>query len=69
MITDEKVEKILKTLKTTKPPGPDGLHPRPQVEMANEIAEPFRELITRSVITSLFKKGNKHIPENYLHSM
>ena len=41
MITDEKVEKILKTLKTTKPPGPDGLHPRPLVEMGNDLVEPF----------------------------
>ena len=34
MITDETVEKLLKT---TKPPGPDGLHPRSLVEMANEL--------------------------------
>ena len=36
MSTDEKVENILQTLKTTKPPGPDGLHPRPLVEMAKK---------------------------------
>ena len=46
MITDEKVEKILKT---TKPPGPDGLHPRPLVEMANELVESFQELFTKSL--------------------
>ena len=46
MITHEKVEKILNT---TKPPGPDGLHPRPLVEMANELVEPFRELFAKSL--------------------
>ena len=78
MITDEKVEKILKKLKTTKPPGPDGLHPRPLVELANELVEPFRELFAKSLdegalpqcwkeenITLISKKGKKHIPGSY----
>ena len=78
MITHEKVEKILKSLKTTKPPGPDGLHPRPLVEMANELVEPFRELFAKSLdegvlpqcwkegnITLVFKKVKKHITGNY----
>ena len=77
-MTDEKVEKILKTLKTTQPPGPDGLHPRPLVEMANELVETFRELMAKSLdegalpqcwkegnITPVFKKGKKHITGNY----
>ena len=70
MITDEIV------LKTTKPPGPDGLHPRPLVEMANELVKLFRELFTKSLdalpqcwkegsITPVFKKGKTRIPGNY----
>ena len=41
LITNEEVDKILKTLKTTKPPGPDGLHPRLQVELTDELVEPI----------------------------
>ena len=68
----------MKTLKITKPPGPGGLHPRPLVEMANELVEPFRELFAKSLdegalphcwkegnITPVFKKGRKHIRGNY----
>ena len=71
MITDEKVEKILKT---TKPPRPGGLHPRPLVEMTNELVEPFREPFAKSFdegalpqcwkegnITPVFKKSKKRI--------
>ena len=70
MITDKNVEKILKTT--------PGLHPRPLVEMANELVEPFRELFAKSLdegvllqcwkegnITPVFKKGKKHITGNY----
>ena len=78
LITNEEVEKILKTLKTTTPPGPDGLHPRVLVELTDELVEPFQKMFTKSLaegtlpqnwkegnITSIFKKGLKHLPGNY----
>ena len=38
-ITKEKVLEKLKRLKMDKSPGPDGLHPRVQKEIAEEIVE------------------------------
>ena len=35
-ITKAGIERILKTLNTSKSPGPDGLHPRPLAEMAEQ---------------------------------
>ena len=40
-ITKENIEHVLKTLHTSKLPGPDGLHPSPLAELAEQLAEPF----------------------------
>ena len=66
------------TLYTSKWPGPDGLHPRPLAEMAEQLAEPFQALFSTSLeegilpqgrkygnVTPIFKKGKKHQPGNY----
>ena len=76
-ITKEGIERILKTLDTSKSPGPDGLHPRPLAEMAEQLAEPFQALFSTSLeegivqqgwkdgnVTPIFKKGKKHQPGN-----
>ena len=77
-ITKEKIECVLKTLDTSKSPGPDGLHPRPLAEMAEQLAEPFQALFSTSLeegilpqgwkdgnVTPIFEKGRKHQPGNY----
>ena len=77
-ITKEKIERVLKTLYTSKSPGPDGHHPRPLAEMAEQLAEPFQALFSTSLekgilprgwkdgnVTPIFKKGRKHQPGNY----
>ena len=77
-ITKEGIERILKTLDTSKSPGPDGLHPHPLAEMAEQLAEPFQALFSTSLeegilpqgwkdgsVTPIFKKGKKHQPGNY----
>ena len=71
-ITKENIECVLKTLDTSKSPGPDGLHPRPLAEMAEQLAEPFQALFSTSLeevilpqgwkdgnVTPIFKKGRK----------
>ena len=40
---------LLKTMDTSKSPGPDGLHPRPLAEMAEQLAEPFQALFSTSL--------------------
>ena len=78
-ITKEKTERVLKTLETSKSPGPDGLHPRPLEEMAEQLAEPFQALFSTLLeegilpqgwkdgnVTPIFKKGKKHQPGNYI---
>ena len=77
-ITKEEIERILKTLDTSKSPGPDGLHPHPLAEMAEQLAEPFQALFSTSLeegilpqgwkggnVKPIFKKGKKHQPGNY----
>ena len=77
-ITKEEIERILNTLDTSKSPGPDGLHPRPLAEMAEQLAEPFQALFSTSLeegilpqgckdgnVTPIFKKDKKHQPGNY----
>ena len=77
-ITKKKMERVLKTLDTSKSPGPDGLHPRPLAEMAEQLAEPFHALFSTSLeegilphgckdgnVTPIFKKGKKHQSGNY----
>ena len=64
------VLKVLKNLDPNKTPGPDGMHPKVLMEVAEEIAEPVymiyeESLLTRSIpdywevanITSIFKGG------------
>ena len=78
VITNEEVEKRLKTLYTPKPPGPGGLHTRLLVELTDELVEPFQICFNKSLvegtlpqhwkegnITTIFKKGQKHLPGNY----
>ena len=77
-ITKEKIERVLKTLDTSNSPGPDGLHPRPLTQMAEQLAEPFQALFSTSLeegilpqgwkdgnVTPIFKKGKKHQSGNY----
>ena len=76
-ITKENIECVLKTLDTSKSAGPDGLHPHPLAEMAEQLAEPFQSLFSTSLeegilpqgrkdgnVTPIFKKGKKHQPGN-----
>ena len=77
-VTKEAVLKELKALKPNKSPGIDEIHPRVLKEVAEEIAEPITILLTKSldseelpkhwlqaVVTPIFKKGSKSLPENY----
>ena len=77
-IIKEGIERILKTLDPSKSPGPDGIHPRPLAEMAEQLAEPFQALFSTSLkegilpqgwkddnVTPIFKKSKKHQPGNY----
>ena len=74
----EKVIKALKNLDPNKTPGPDGLHPRVLMEVAEQIGDPvlkiYRESIQYSTIpeywevaniTSIFKGGDRSNPSNY----
>ena len=77
-IEENDVLKALKNLQTNKSPGIDQVHPRVLKELADTLAHPltliFRTSIETSelprnwldaVITPIFKKGNKTLPENY----
>ena len=72
------VLKVLKNLDPNKTPGPDGMHPKVLMEVAEEIAEPVymiyeESLLTSSIpdywevanITSIFKGGDRKDPGNY----
>ena len=74
------VLKVLKNLDPNKTPGPDGMHPKVLLEVAEEIAEPVymiyeESLLTSSIpdywerevanITSIFKGGDRKDPGNY----
>lgn len=77
-ISRNDVLKTLKKLKRNKSPGPDGLHPRVILEVADVLVEPLWIIFTNSMkmrqvpwewktanITAIFKKGDKSDPSNY----
>lgn len=68
----------LKELNTSKKHGPDEMHPRLLSELAHQLADPLTLLFNKSMrdgivpcdwkkamISPLYKKGSKHLPENY----
>ena len=70
--------KILKSLNPHKTPGLDGIHPKPIKELADILALPLTIIFKRSttcgqlprnwldaVISPIYKKGQRCIPENY----
>ena len=78
IITVEMVTDALKKIKVNKSCGPDNLHPRLLLELADIIALPVTILFNETLkegklpkdwklayITGVFKKGSKHLPENY----
>ena len=77
-ITLETVKDALKEININKSCGPDNLHPRLLLELADLIALPVTILFNATLksgnlpkdwkmayITGIFKKGSKHLPENY----
>lgn len=77
VITKEEVLRNLKELKRNKSPGPDGLHPRVILEVAEALVEPLWIIYNSSLekhqvpqdwkmvnITALYKKGDKSDPSN-----
>ena len=77
-IDEAEVTKILKGLQTNKSPGLDQIHPRVLKELADTFAHPLTIIFKKSVesgelprnwrdavITPIFKKDNKALPENY----
>ena len=77
-VTVEKVLKDLRGLNQYKSCGPDELHPRLLIELADQIALPVSLLFNitlkkgalpdnwrRAFVSPIYKKGSKHIPENY----
>ena len=78
IITVDMVLKALKSIKVNKSSGPDDLHPRLLVELADIIALPVTILFNATLkdelpkdwkmafVTGIFKKkGSRHLPENY----
>ena len=78
IITEEMVLDALKKINVSKSCGPDNLHPRLLLEMADIIALPVTILFNATLkdgnlprdwkmafITGIFKKGSRHLPENY----
>ena len=72
------VTKLLKNIKVSKAAGPDGLPNRVLQECASEISPALTAIFQKSVdsgelprdwrnanIAPVFKKGDKHLPENY----
>ena len=68
----------IKSLDTSKSPGPDNIHPRVLKETADVIAYPLHLIFKGSLnagllpdtwkianVSPIFKKGNKHVTENY----
>ena len=78
IITVEMVLDALKKINVNKSCGPDNLHPRLLLELADIIALPVTILFNATLkdgnlprdwrmafITGIFKKGSRHLPENY----
>ena len=78
IITEEMVIKVLNGLNVNKSIGPDEIHPRLLVELADEIAGPLALLFNKSIehsclpcdwknayISPIYKNGSKSNPENY----
>ena len=78
IITVEMVLDVLKKVNVNKSCGPDNLHPRLLLELADIIALPVTILFNATLkegklpkdwkmayITGIFKKGSRHLPENY----
>ena len=78
VITVEMVLDALKNINVYKSCGPDNLHPRLLIELADIIALPVTILFNATLkdgnipkdwkmafITGIFKKGSRHLPENY----
>ena len=77
-ITKKGVTKLLQNIKVSKAAGPDGLPNRVLQECASEISPALTTIFQKSVdsgelprdwrnanIAPVFKKGDKHLPENY----
>ena len=77
-ITEEMVLKVIRLLNINKSYGPDMLHPRLLVELAELISSPVATLFNttlksgvlpndwkQALITPIYKKGSRHLPENY----
>ena len=77
-VSQEEVRKILTSLNPTKTPGLDGIHPKALKEIAEIVAQPLTMIFKRSVskgelpqnwldavISPIYKKGQKCMPENY----
>ena len=77
-VTEEEVVKELKALQPNKSPGIDYMYPRVLKEMAEVLGKPVTLLFKKSLndeelpahwlqalITPIFKKGSKILPENY----
>ena len=77
-IDRSKVIKALKALDPNKTPGPDGLHPKVLMEVADQIGEPVHMIFVDSLtscslpnwcvlanITALYKGGARENPSNY----
>lgn len=78
IITVEMVLEALKKINVNKSCGPDNLHPRLLLELAEIIALPVTLLFNATLkdgclpndwkmafVTGIFKKGSRHLPENY----
>jgi signal recognition particle subunit SEC65 len=76
-ITEDGIAKILKKLKIDKSPGPDKIHPRILIEIADTIAIPLKIIFEQSLkdkevpkcwkeaqISAIFKKGKKCVAGN-----
>ena len=74
----ETVRKALRSLNPHKAMGPDGLHSRILIEVADQIAEPLTHIYNASIrsgicpsewkcalVTAIFKKGDRQLPSNY----
>ena len=77
-ITPAKVKKKLDKLRTDKSCGPDGVHPLILKNLSSTLAKPLCNIFNitlrtgevpsvwkEGVVTAIFKKGKKSLPENY----